>query len=266
MHEVVGISFDKGNRIYFFLRNDLDIVKGDLLVVETERGQQICTAVTDIVEIPDSKVVTPLKSVLRKATKEDKRKAEENKKTCIEAIEKARKIAAGLNLDMKFIDCNFTLDRNQLVFNFLADERVDFRELAKKLAAQYKTRIELRQVGVRDKAKEIGGIGPCGRILCCSLFLNDFNSVSINMAKNQSISLNPTKINGICGRLLCCLNYEDETYTELKKDYPSIGTRLKINDIEGKVVSLNVLNNKITLEKADKTQVEVEYNKNESSK
>ncbi len=266
MHEVVGISFDKGNRIYFFLRNDLDIVKGDLLVVETERGQQICTAVTDIVEIPDSKVVTPLKSVLRKATKEDKRKAEENKKTCVEAIEKARKIAAGLNLDMKFIDCNFTLDRNQLVFNFLADERVDFRELAKKLAAQYKTRIELRQVGVRDKAKEIGGIGPCGRILCCSLFLNDFNSVSINMAKNQSISLNPTKINGICGRLLCCLNYEDETYTELKKDYPSIGTRLKINDIEGKVVSLNVLNNKITLEKADKTQVEVEYNKNESSK
>ena len=266
MHEVVGISFDKGNRIYFFLRNDLDIVKGELLVVETERGQQICTAVTDIVEIPDSKVVTPLKSVLRKATKEDKRKAEENKKTCVEAIEKARKIAAGLNLDMKFIDCNFTLDRNQLVFNFLADERVDFRELAKKLAAQYKTRIELRQVGVRDKAKEIGGIGPCGRILCCSLFLNDFNSVSINMAKNQSISLNPTKINGICGRLLCCLNYEDETYTELKKDYPSIGTRLKINDIEGKVVSLNVLNNKITLEKADKTQVEVEYNKNESSK
>ena len=266
MHEVVGISFDKGNRIYFFLRNDLDIVKGDLLVVETEKGQQICTAVTDIVEIPDSKVVTPLKSVLRKATKEDKRKAEENKKTCVEAIEKARKIAAGLNLDMKFIDCNFTLDRNQLVFNFLADERVDFRELAKKLSAHYKKRIVLRQVGVRDKAKEIGGIGPCGRILCCSLFLNDFNSVSINMAKNQSISLNPTKINGICGRLLCCLNYEDETYTELKKDYPSIGTRLKINDIEGKVVSLNVLNNKITLEKADKTQVEVEYNKNESSK
>ncbi len=266
MHEVVGISFDKGNRIYFFLRNDLDIVKGDLLVVETERGQQICTAVTDIVEIPDSKVVTPLKSVLRKATKEDKRKAEENKKTCVEAIEKARKIAAGLNLDMKFIDCNFTLDRNQLVFNFLADERVDFRELAKKLAAQYKTRIELRQVGVRDKAKEIGGIGPCGRILCCNTFLNDFNSVSINMAKNQSISLNPTKINGICGRLLCCLKYEDDTYTELKKDYPQLGTRLKVGDVEGKVVSHNVLNKKITLEKADKTQVEVEYIPHESHK
>ena len=266
MHEVIGISFDKGNRIYFFLKKNLDVKKGDLVVVETERGQQICTAVTDTVEIPDSKVVTPLRSILRIATKEDKRKAEENKKTSKEALERARKIAKNLNLEMKFIDCNFTLDRNQLVYNFLADERVDFRELAKKLAAQYKTRIELRQVGVRDKAKEIGGIGPCGRILCCSLFLNDFNSVSINMAKNQNISLNPTKINGICGRLLCCLNYEDDTYTELKKDYPSIGTRLKINDVEGKVVSLNVLNKKITLEKSDKTQVEVEYNKNESHK
>ena len=133
------------------------------------------------------------------------------------------------------------------------------------MASQYKTRIELRQVGVRDKAKEIGGIGPCGRILCCATFLNDFNSVSINMAKNQNISLNPTKINGICGRLLCCLKYEDDTYTELKKDYPSIGTRIKIGDVEGKVVSHNVLNKKITLEKNDKTQVEVEYN-NESNK
>ena len=266
MHEVIGISFDKGNRIYFFLKNKLDIKKGDKLVVETERGQQICTAVTDVVELPDSKVVSPLRPILRIATKEDKRKADENKKTSKEALEQARKIANSLKLDMKFIDCSFTLDRNQLVFNFLADERVDFRELAKKLAAQYKTRIELRQVGVRDKAKEIGCIGPCGRILCCSLFLNDFNSVSINMAKNQNISLNPTKINGICGRLLCCLNYEDDIYTELKKDYPSIGSRLKINDIEGKVVSLNVLNNKITLEKSDKTQVEVEYKKNESHK
>ena len=266
MHEVIGISFDKGNRIYFFLKKNLDVKKGDTVVVETERGQQICTAVTDTVEIPDSKVVTPLRPILRIATKEDKRRAEENRKNSLEALEKARKLANSLKLDMKFIDCNFTLDRNQLVFNFIADERVDFRELAKKLASQYKTRIELRQVGVRDKAKEIGGIGPCGRILCCSLFLNDFNSVSINMAKNQNISLNPTKINGICGRLLCCLNYEDDTYTELKKEYPSIGTKLKINDVEGKVVSLNVLNNKITLEKSDKTQVEVEYKKNESNK
>lgn len=266
MNEVVGISFESGNRIYFFLKNNLDIKKGDTVVVDTDRGQQICTVVTDTVLLPDEKVLTPLKAIMRIATKEDKKKYEENKKDSKEAIAKARKIANDLNLDMKFIDCNFTLDRNQLVFNFLADDRVDFRELAKKLASIYRTRIELRQVGVRDKAKEIGGIGPCGRILCCSQFLNDFNSVSINMAKNQNISLNPTKINGICGRLLCCLNYEDDTYTELKRDFPSIGTKIKIDDIEGKVVSLNVLNNKVTLEKSDKTLIEVEYNKNESSK
>ena len=261
MNEVIGINFNSGNRIYYFSTNHLNIKKGDSLVVETERGQQLCTAVTDILELPDSKIVTPLRPIIRVASKEDKRKAEENKKISKEAIEKATKISKELNLDMKFIDCSYTLDRNQLIFNFLADERVDFRELAKKLASQYKTRIELRQVGVRDKAKEIGGIGPCGRILCCTTFLNDFNSVSINMAKNQNISLNPTKINGICGRLLCCLNYEDDTYTEAKKNFPSVGTRLKVGDVEGKVVSLNVLNNKITIEKSDKTQVEVEYKK-----
>ena len=266
MNEVVGINFENSSRIYYFSRNGLDIKKGDKLVLETERGMQLCTAVTDIVELPDSKIVTPLRPVYRIATKEDIKKAEENKKTSAVAIEKARKISKDLNLDMKFVDCSFTLDRNQLVFNFLADDRVDFRELAKKLASIYKTRIELRQVGVRDKAKEIGGIGPCGRILCCNTFLNDFNSVSINMAKNQSISLNPTKINGICGRLLCCLKYEDDTYTELKKDYPPLGTRLKVGDVEGKVVSHNVLNKKITLEKADKTQVEVEYIPHESHK
>ena len=267
MHDVIGINFESGgNRIYYFSVNNINAKKNDKLVMETERGLQFCKAVTDVMQIPDSKIVTPLRPILRIATKEDIRKAEENEKICLEAIEKARSISNNLKLDMKFIDCSYTLDRNQLVFNFLADERVDFRELAKKLAAQYKTRIELRQVGVRDKAKEIGGIGPCGRILCCSAFLNDFNSVSINMAKNQSLSLNPTKINGICGRLLCCLNYEDDTYTELKKDYPALGTRMKIDGVEGKVVSLNVLNNKITIEKPDKTQVEVEYNKNESNK
>ena len=265
MHEVIGINFETGNRIYYFSNNNLEIKKGDKLIVETERGLQISTAVTDLMEIPDSKIVTPLRKILRVATKEDKKAADENRKVAKEAIEKARKIAKTLKLDMKFIDCSYTLDRNQLIFNFLADERVDFRDLAKKLAAMYKTRIELRQVGVRDKAKEVGGIGPCGRILCCSTFLNDFNSVSINMAKNQSISLNPTKINGICGRLLCCLKYEDNTYTELKKDFPSVGSKIKVDDIEGKVVSLNVLNNKLTIEKPDKTQVEVEY-KNESNK
>ena len=257
MHEVIGISFDKGNRIYFFLKNNLDIKKGDKLVVETERGQQICTAVTDVVELQDSKVVSPLRPILRIATKEDKRKADENKKTSKEALEQARKIANSLKLDMKFIDCSFTLDRNQLVFNFLADERVDFRELAKKLAAQYKTRIELRQVGVRDKAKEIGGIGPCGRILCCSLFLNDFNSVSINMAKNQNISLNPTKINGLCNRLLCCLNNEDEFYKNELEKYPKVGKYISYDNIEGKVISVDVIKKTVKIETKDKEIIEI---------
>ena len=159
---------------------------------------------------------------------------------------------------MRFISANLTLEKTQLTLNFIADERVDFRELAKKLANIYKTRIELRQIGVRDKAKEIGGLGPCGMFLCCNTFLNDFNSVSINMAKNQYLSLNPTKINGICGRLLCCLKYEDETYSELKKDYPPVGTIVRKNGIEGKVISHNLFKKTYTLEKKDKTLEEVE--------
>ena len=159
---------------------------------------------------------------------------------------------------MRIIDANYTFDRKQLLFNFLADSRIDFRELAKKLAQIYKTRIELRQIGVRDKAKEIGGIGPCGRFLCCSTFLTDFNSVSINMAKNQMLALNPTKINGLCGRLLCCLNYEDEVYTEMKKAMPNIGQTFKDNEVEGKVVSLNLLKRTATIETKNKSLVEVE--------
>ena len=159
---------------------------------------------------------------------------------------------------MRIIDANYTFDRNQLLFNFLADARVDFREFAKKLAQIYKTRIELRQIGVRDKAKEIGGIGPCGRFLCCSTFLTDFNSVSINMAKNQMLALNPTKINGVCGRLLCCLNYEDEIYTEMKKGMPNIGQAYKKDGIEGKVVSLNLIKRTATIETKNKTLIEVE--------
>ena len=142
---------------------------------------------------------------------------------------------------------------------------MDFRELAKKLASIYKTRIELRQIGVRDKAKEIGGIGPCGRFLCCNTFLNDFNSVSINMAKNQYLSLNPTKINGICGRLLCCLKYEDEQYTEMKQKFPAIGTRIKIDGKEGKVISHNLLKNTFIVEQMDKTTIEIENKKYESN-
>ena len=265
MYDVVGISFINSNRIYYFTPNDLKINKKDMVVVETERGFQLGIANTDVMELPEKKLVLPLRPVIRIATKEDLKKFEENKKLSLEALENARKIAKSFDLNMKFIDCNFTLDKNQLIYNFIADERIDFRELAKKLAAIYKTRIELRQVGVRDKAKEIGGIGPCGRFLCCSTFLNDFNSVSINMAKNQYLSLNPTKINGLCGRLLCCLKYEDDNYTEMKKSFPPLGTKVKKDNNEGKVVAHNLFKGTYTIEKNDKTLVEVE-NDNESNK
>jgi len=258
MYKVIGIEFSNSNRIYYFDPKDYKIEKGDKVVVETERGLQLGTARKGIEEVSKDKIVLPLKPVVRIAIKEDIKKYEKNVQTEEEALEKATKFANELKLDMRFISANLTLEKNQLTLNFLADERIDFRELAKKLANVYKTRIELRQIGVRDKAKEIGGLGPCGRFLCCNAFLNDFNSVSINMAKNQYLSLNPTKINGICGRLLCCLKYEDDVYTEAKKDYPPMGTVIKRDGIEGKVVSHNIFKHTVIVEKKDKQLEEIE--------
>ena len=206
-----------------------------------------------------------IKTVIRKATKDDYNIYINNKKDADKAILEARKLVNKLKLDMRIIDASFTFDRSQLLFNFLADERVDFRELAKRLAQIYKTRIELRQIGVRDKAKEVGGIGPCGRFLCCNQFLTDFNSVSINMAKNQYLSLNPAKINGVCGRLLCCLKYEDEIYTELKEGLPLIGDFYDNNDVKGKIVSVDVFRKTVTVEDKNKGQIIMELD-NGSSK
>ena len=192
-------------------------------------------------EIDKNKLKAPIKRISRIASKRDYENHRKNIKDAETALKKCKSLVNKYNLDMQIIDAEYTLDRDQLVFHFIADNRIDFRDLAKDLAALYKTRIELRQVGVRDKAKEVGGIGPCGRKFCCASFLNDFDSVSINMAKNQNISLNPTKINGVCGRLLCCLNYEDETYKECRKCLPEIGERVKIKEGTGIVVSLDVL-------------------------
>lgn len=266
MEKVVGVKFFNSKRIYYFSVNNLLLKTGMDVIVETERGLQFGEVVTDILNMEDTKVVLPLKNVLRIATNDDKNINDKNIKNSEKALVEAKKIASQLNLKMNFIDAAYTFDKNQLVFNFFADERIDFRELAKKLATIYKTRIELRQIGVRDKAKEIGGLGPCGRFLCCNLFLNDFNSVSINMAKNQYISLNPTKINGICGRLLCCLKYEDEQYTELKKELPPIGTIIKNKNISGKVVSHNIFKRTYVIEKADKSLVEIGNDDNGSIK
>ena len=266
MYKVVGVRFNNSNRIYYFDIKDFECKKGQNVIVETEKGLQFGIVTTEILEMDEEKLVFPLKSILRIANKDDIKKQEENQKLSIQALEEARRLVEKLKLNMNFIDAAFTLDKNQLLFNFLADERVDFRELAKKLAGIYKTRIELRQIGVRDKAKEVGGLGPCGRFLCCSTFLNDFNSVSINMAKNQYISLNPTKINGICGRLLCCLKYEDDQYTELKRELPNLGTIIKTDKIQGKVIAHNIFRRSYTVEKNDRSLIEIELEENESNK
>ncbi len=258
MHKVVGVLINEKGNTYFFSCNQLDLKKDMNVIVETEKGLQYGKVVVNPYDVEEKDLGFPLKNVIRIATKEDDKEYYKNKEDAKQALEKARNISNQLSLNMRIIDANYTFDRGQLLFNFLADARVDFREFAKKLAQIYRTRIELRQIGVRDKAKEIGGIGPCGRFLCCSTFLTDFNSVSINMAKNQMLALNPTKINGVCGRLLCCLNYEDEIYTEMKKDFPTIGQAYKNADIEGKVISLNLLKRTITIETKNKTLVEVE--------
>ncbi|MBR4261946.1 MAG: stage 0 sporulation family protein [Bacilli bacterium] len=257
MKEVVSIQFINSNRLYYFDSNKIELNDNDKVIVETEKGLQYGTVINSKLEISEKKLVLPLKKVIRKANKEDLKQQETNEKDSKKALKKAIKIAQELDLKMNIISATFTFDRKELMFNFLADDRIDFRELAKKLAAIYKTRIELRQIGIRDKAKEIGGIGPCGRFLCCSTFLNDFSSVSINMAKNQYIALNPTKINGACGRLLCCFNYEDEQYLEMKKDYPAVGSSITIDGEKAKVITHNLFKGSYVVEKSNKEQVEI---------
>ena len=258
MKKIVGVSFDGSEKVYFFDTNKLTLKKGDNAIVETERGIQFGRIVSNPEEIDEKDLGKDLKLVIRKADEKDLKSYNQVLKDANKALNDARNLVEKLKLNMQLIDASYTFDRSQLLFHFLADARVDFRELAKKLAQNYKTRIELRQIGVRDKAKMVGGLGPCGRFLCCSTFLTDFNSVSINMAKNQMLALNPTKINGICGRLLCCLNYEDSVYTEMKKDMPSIGQLYKKGDVEGKVISLNILKKTIMIETKNKSIVEVE--------
>lgn len=257
MYEIVGVRLSKNGRIYYFSTNHLTLKKGEHVVVETDRGQQYGTVIVLPRMEKEANLVLPLKSVLRISTQVDDSSQQQNEKDAKRALSDAKKLVKKLNLKMSFIDATFTLNRNQLVFNFVADERVDFRELAKKLAQIYKTRIELRQIGVRDKAKEVGGIGPCGRFLCCNLFLTDFNSVSINMAKNQYLALNPGKINGVCGRLLCCLNYEDELYSELKKGLPEVGMISQTKDGMGKVISVDIFRRSYKVDLKAKGVVEV---------
>ena len=240
MIDVVVVKSLQTNGIYYLAPNTLELKKNDEVVFETENGPLIGVVCKETYKEKKDNLVLPLDKVSRIADKKDHDKYNKNVSEAEKALEDAKKYSNKLELDMNFVDAYFNLDKSQLVFLFLSETRIDFRELAKKLAAKYKTRIELRQVGVRDKAKRVGGLGPCGLFLCCNSFLADFNSVSINMAKNQMLALNPTKINGLCGRLLCCLGYENDTYTEKKKGLPKIGLVADTPLGMGKVVSVDI--------------------------
>lgn len=257
MSRVVKISFKKHGMQYYFSAGEMNLKKGVQAIVETERGIQFAFVETDVFVIDDEKITTPLKEIVRLATKKDIEQNNKNLEDAKHALKKCRELVKKHQLNMKVLDATYTFDRDQLMFHFLADNRIDFRNLAKELASIYRTRIELRQVGVRDKAKEIGGIGLCGRCLCCSTFLYDFDSVSINMAKNQNISLNPSKINGLCGRLLCCLNYEDECYKECRKNLPQVGKKVKTEYGDGIVKEVDVLKRTYKVNVQGKGMIEV---------
>ena len=262
MIEVVGVTFKKNGKIYYFSPSGLKIKTGVNVIVETERGQQFGKVELQNMMLDDNKIKTSLSKVIRIATKKDFEKNLKNIDESKEALKKCKELVKKYNLNMMILDANYTFDKGQLLFTFLAENRIDFRKLAKDLASIYKTRIELRQVGVRDKAKEIGGCGSCGLPLCCSRFLTDFDSVSINMAKNQNIALNPTKINGVCGRLLCCLKYENECYKEFSKNLPKVGKKVQTNEGEGKVISVDILKQTYRVDVKDKGIVEVNLNEN----
>ena len=259
MIKVVGISLPDNNRIYYFNPRSLDLKRNVTVIVETERGLQFGKVELPPFEISEDKLTSSLKDVIRISTKKDYMDHKKNLKDAQSALTKCKQLVDELGLDMQIMDASFTFDREQLLFRFLSDNRVDFRKLARELANCYKTRIELRQVGVRDKAKEVGGCGLCGRQLCCARFgTADFVSVSINMAKNQNISLNPNKINGVCGRLLCCLKYEDEAYKECRKMLPKVGEIVKTAQGSGKVKELDIINKKYKVEIENVGIVEVQ--------
>lgn len=259
--KIVGISFKNKGKIYYFSPLNLKLNKNVTVIVNTERGLQFGKVVQEVTEIEENKIKGELKPILRIASKDDYKNHIKNLKDATEALKKCKELVKKSDLKMQIIDASYTFDRGQLMFRFLSDNRIDFRELAKELALIYKTRIELRQVGARDKAKEIGGCGMCGRNLCCSQFLEDLDSVSINMAKNQGLSLNPSKINGLCGRLLCCLKYEDENYCDCRKCLPSLGSKVTIKEGTGRVVSLDILNKKYKLDIPEVGIVEVSCDK-----
>ena len=242
MIKVIGVRFRSAGKIYYFSPGKLEIKSGDHVIVETARGVEYGHVVLGNREVEDSKVVQPLKSVIRMVTKDDEIREQNNRKKEKDAFKICQEKIRKHNLEMKLIDVEYTFDNNKILFYFTADGRIDFRELVKDLASVFKTRIELRQVGVRDETKIVGGIGICGRALCCHSYLSEFIPVSIKMAKEQNLSLNPTKISGVCGRLMCCLKNEEETYEYLNSKLPNVGDYVNTDDgLKGEVHSVNVL-------------------------
>ena len=254
---VIGIRFKKAGKTYYFDPLDIDVHKNDKVIVETSRGLEFGTVITEKKEVVDDELIHPVKPILRVATQEDidtneenKIKEQEAKKICLEKISQH-------NLDMYLTDVEYTFDNNKVIFYFTAEGRVDFRELVKDLAAVFRTRIELRQIGVRDEAKVLNGIGPCGKQLCCATWMGDFNPVSIKMAKDQNLSLNPTKISGVCSRLMCCLNFEHQTYLEYRKGMPDQGDKVRTPEGKGDVLDVNILGEKV-LVKVNRKEGDIE--------
>ena len=258
MTKVIGVRFRTARKVYYFDPKDIEMKKGEHVIVETARGVEYGTVVMPTTEMEDSEVTQPLKPVIRKATEDDSEKEKRNREKEREAFKICKEKIVKHGLEMKLIDAEYTFDNNKVLFYFTADGRVDFRELVKDLASVFRTRIELRQIGVRDETKILGGIGFCGRPLCCHTYLSDFAPVSIKMAKEQNLSLNPTKISGICGRLMCCLKNEEETYEELNRKLPNTGDTVTTDDgYKGEVASVNVLRQlvKVVIEEGDEKEI-----------
>jgi len=247
MIEVTGIRFKRVGKIYYFDPAGLSLKTGDHVIVETSRGIEYGTVVLEKKSVTDDEIVPPLKKIIRIATKDDEKAIEKNEQMEKEAMELCQEKIRKHNLDMKLVDVEYTFDHNKVLFYFTSDGRVDFRELVRDLAGVFKTRIELRQIGVRDESKMLGGLGICGRQLCCNLFLSDFAPVSIKMAKEQNLSLNPTKISGSCGRLMCCLKNEQEAYEDLIKRTPGVGSLVKTPDGQGQVTAVSLLKGLVTV-------------------
>ncbi|TQR06149.1 PSP1 domain-containing protein [Psychrobacillus soli] len=255
MYNVVGVRFKKAGKIYYFDPVDFALEKDDYVIVETARGVEYGKVVVPIKQVGEHDVVLPLKQVVRPSTEKDRIQVEENRLESVQALALGTEKILERALEMKLVDVEYTFDRNKIIFYFTAEGRVDFRDLVKDLASVFRTRIELRQIGVRDEAKMLGGIGPCGRMLCCSTFLGDFEPVSIKMAKDQNLSLNPSKISGLCGRLMCCLKYENDEYETAREQMPDIGDKIETPDGFGRVVSMNILERVLRIELNDPQRV-----------